>query len=110
MVFVLNELHVFNPDEEESNDLEALKCLTKKYNKVLRLFYSTYGGKLRPNSLGLFDELAEKNSLMQVADAWKLLKDYRLDEFITIRETQYLVQKINAQNKKPYGDTNLLDF
>lgn len=47
---------------------------------------------------------------MQVASAWKLFKDFELDEFITIRETQYLVQKINTHNKKSYYDTSMLDF
>lgn len=82
----------------------------KKYNKILKLFYSAYGGKLTPNSLSLFDELAQKNNLMQVANVWKLFKHYRLDEFMTIREAQYLVQKVNALKKKTYGDNSLLDF
>lgn len=29
---------------------------------------------------------------------------------MTIREAQYLIQKINNQKKKPYNDTSLLDF
>lgn len=47
---------------------------------------------------------------MQVATVWKLFKDYELDEFMSIREAQYLIQKINTQKKKPYYDTSLLDF
>lgn len=82
----------------------------KKYNKVLKIFYSNYGGKLRPNSISLFDEMAEKQSLMTVANVWKLFKDFELDQFMTIREAQYLVQKINSQKKKSYYDTSLLDF
>jgi hypothetical protein len=82
----------------------------KKHNKVLKVFYANYGGKLRPNSISLFEELAEKQSLMQVANVWRLFKDYELDEFMTIREAQYLVQKINTQKKKSYCDMNLLDF
>lgn len=29
---------------------------------------------------------------------------------MTIRQAQYLVQKINSQKKKSYYDTSLLDF
>jgi hypothetical protein len=29
---------------------------------------------------------------------------------MTVREAQYLVQKINAQTKKSYNDMSLLDF
>ena len=48
----------------------------KKYNRVLKVFYSNYGGKLRPKSISLFDELAEKQNLMTVANVWKLFKDF----------------------------------
>lgn len=48
----------------------------KKYNRVLKVFYSNYGGKLRPNSINYFDEIAEKQSLMTVANVWKLFKDF----------------------------------
>lgn len=57
----------------------------KKYNKVLKFFYSNYGGKLRPSSITLFDQIAEKQSLMTVANVWKLFKDFQLDAFLTIR-------------------------
>ena len=39
-----------------------------------------------------------------------MFKDFELDEFMTIREAQYLAQKINAMKKKSYHDTSLLDF
>ena len=49
-------------------------------------------------------------SLMQLASVWKMFKDFELDEFMTIRETQYLVQKITTQKKKSYHDTSMLDY
>ena len=82
----------------------------KKYNKVLKILYSNYSGRLKPNSISCFDEMGEKLGLMQTASFWKIFKDFELDEFMTIREAQYLVQKINTIKKKSYHDTSLLDF
>ena len=47
---------------------------------------------------------------MQSANVWKLLKDHKLDEFITVNEVQYLVQKINAHLKKDFRDSSILDY
>ncbi len=82
----------------------------KKYNKVIKILYSNYSGKLKTNSISCFDEMGEKLSLMQIASCWKMFKDFELDEFMTIREAQYLAQKINTIKKKSYHDTSLLDF
>ena len=82
----------------------------KKHNKVLKILYTNYSGKLKTNSVSCFDEMGEKLSLMQIASLWKMFKDFKLDEFMAIREAQYLVQKINTIKKKSYYDTSLLDF
>ena len=82
----------------------------KKHSKVLKILYSNYSGKLKPNLISLFDEMGEKLSLMQLASVWKMFKDFELDEFMTIRETQHLVQKITTQKKKSYHDTSMLDY
>lgn len=47
---------------------------------------------------------------MQSANVWKLLRDHNLDLFITVKEVQHTVQKINAHLKKEYKDSSLLDF
>lgn len=47
---------------------------------------------------------------MQSANVWKLLKDHRLDEYISVNEVQYLVQKINAHLKKDFRDSSILDY
>lgn len=46
---------------------------------------------------------------MQSANAWKLLRDHGLDEYISVNEVQYLVQRINGHFKKQYRDSSLLD-
>lgn len=47
---------------------------------------------------------------MQSANVWKLLKDHYLDQHITVNEMQFLVQKINANLKKEYRDSSILDY
>jgi hypothetical protein len=47
---------------------------------------------------------------MQSANVWKLLRDHRLDESITVNEVQFIVQRINAHFKKDYRDSSLLDY
>lgn len=37
---------------------------------------------------------------MQSANVWKLLRDHELDNYITVKEVQYIVQNINAHLKK----------
>lgn len=55
-VYQLSSLHIFNPAQEETNDFEGLKYVLKKYNKVLKVFYTQYGGKLKSNVTGLPEE------------------------------------------------------
>jgi hypothetical protein len=47
---------------------------------------------------------------MRSANVWKLLRDHKLDEGITINEVQFIVQRINAHFKKEYRDSSLLDY
>lgn len=81
----------------------------KKYHRVLLVYFNTYAGTFRTNNALLFDKLDEKKQLMQLANVWKLLKDHYLDEFITIKEVQRIVQKLNAANKT-FKDSLLIDF
>lgn len=74
------------------------------------MYYHNYGGKLRPNTIKLFDDISHTANLMQSANVWKLLRDHNLDLFITVKEVQHTVQRINAHLKKEYKDSSLLDF
>lgn len=76
----------------------------------MRVFYSNYGGKLKVSPTGLIEEQTEKQFLLHLSNVWKLLKDYQLDEFMTIKEAQFMVHKLNTIKRKGYNDTNLLDF
>eukprot|EP00919_Chromeraceae_sp_WS-2016_P028599 GHVR01067663.1.p1 GENE.GHVR01067663.1~~GHVR01067663.1.p1 ORF type:complete len:130 (-),score=12.02 GHVR01067663.1:782-1171(-) len=47
---------------------------------------------------------------MQTANVWKLCKDHTLNEFVSIREVQSLVYKVNNRLKNELKDSSLLDF
>jgi len=76
----------------------------------LKVYYHNYGGKLRPNTIPLFDDISQTAYLMQSANVWKMLRDHDLDLFISVKEAHFTIQKINAHLKKDYKDSSLLDF
>ena len=78
-------IQFFDVKSQEERDIKGMNYIMKKYNKIIKLYYNIYGGRLRPNAVKLFEQLSEKNSLMQSANVWKLLKDHTLDEFITVK-------------------------
>ena len=84
--------------------------MMKKFTKLFRVCYHENGGKLRPNTLKLFEDVSHTGNMMQAANVWKWLRDNDLDLFITVKEVQHVVQKTNAHLKKDYQDYSLLDF
>ncbi len=103
-------IQFFDPKSEQDRDIKGMNYIMKKYSKIIKLYYNVYGGRLRPNNVKLFEELSEKNSLMQSANVWKLLKDHTLDEFITVKQVNYIIQKVNAILKKQFADSLHLDL
>ncbi len=57
----------------------------KKYQRVLKLYYSIYSGYHRPMTVKSFDIFADQNNLLYSTALWKLLKDNTLDEFINVK-------------------------
>ena len=55
----------------------------KKYQKVLKLYYNTYQGTFRVGAHKTFDEIGERFSLLEAASTWKILKDHRLEAYIS---------------------------
>jgi hypothetical protein len=87
-----------------------MQILIKKYAPVLKVYYHNYGGKLRPNTIPLFDDISQTAYLMQSANVWKLLRDHDLDLFISVKEVHFTIQRINGHLKKDYKDSSLLDY
>lgn len=76
----------------------------------MKLYYNIYSGHIKPKNLDSFDQIAQKVNLMYSAHLWKFLKDHTLDEFITVREVQYLSKKINHNLEKKFDDSTALDY
>jgi hypothetical protein len=72
-------LPFYDPENEDERDVKAIQYLMKKYAKIFKVYYNNYGGKLRPNTVKLFDDISERGNLMQTANVWKLLRDHFLD-------------------------------
>ena len=74
--------------------------MIKKYGKLLKVYYHNYGGKLRPNTLKLFEDVSHIANMMNTANISKMMRDNNLDLFISVKEIQHTVQKINTHLKK----------
>jgi hypothetical protein len=74
-----NYLPFYNPNFEEERDIKSILHLLKKYSKILKVYYNLYGGRLRPVTLKLFEDISDRNHLMQSSNVWKLLRDHGLD-------------------------------
>lgn len=72
----------------------------KKYQRILKVLYSNYSGHHKPKKLDNFIEIAEKYHLLTSSSLWKLLKEHCLDEYLTVREVNFLCKKININLKK----------
>lgn len=106
----LIHLLYYEPDDEEERDNKGLEYSIKKYQRVLRVYYNVYSGFQKPKTLDLFDKIAEKGNYIYAKAIWKLLKDHSLDEFISVKEVQYLIKKINTKLDKRFDDMSCLDY
>lgn len=82
----------------------------KKYQRVLKVYYGNYSGHLKPKKLDNFTEIANHYSLMTSSGLWKLLKDHSLDDYLSVRECQFLCKRINIKLKKDFQDMTCLDY
>lgn len=82
----------------------------KKYQRVFKVLYGNYSGHHKPKKLDNFTEIAQQYHLLTSAGSWKLLKDHNLDEYITVKEVQYLIKRLNIRLKKEFQDMTCLDY
>ena len=79
------DLPFYDAENEEERDIRALNYLMKKYQRVLKVYYSIYSGYIKPKSIKIFDDMAGQSHLLYSPALWKLLKDHTLDEFINVK-------------------------
>ena len=56
----------------------------KRYNKIIKLIFNQYTNSKKINAVKTFDEIIEKKQTIEAGAIWKLVRDYTLDEFITL--------------------------
>ena len=56
----------------------------KRYNKIIKLIFDQYTNSKIINAVKTFDEIIEKKQTIEAGAIWKLVRDYTLDEFITL--------------------------
>lgn len=82
----------------------------KKYNKVLKVYYSNYSGHHKPRKLDNFAEISDQYNMLYSKSVWKFLKDSSLDEFLKVKECQDICKNVNMKLKKSFQDPTGLDY
>ena len=66
----------------------------------MKVYYAAYSGFHKPQAIKLFDEIADQSHMLYSSALWKFIKDHALDEFINVKEMQFLCKRINKRLKK----------
>lgn len=98
----LPEIELFDFEEEEQRDVEAIKLLMKKYSKLWKFYFEKYANiGFSTKQIKNFDELNEKHSTINLAEALKLLKDHDFDKkYITKEEVAAIIRLVNFKKIK----------
>jgi hypothetical protein len=51
-------LPYYDPENEDERDVKALQFLMKKHARLFKVYFNNYGGKLRPNTVRLFEDIS----------------------------------------------------
>jgi hypothetical protein len=97
MIFEKHFLRIpyYTNETEEDRDMMAVERLLKSYQKVLKFIFNQYSGHKKGEIPQNFDEIAQKNVFVSSSGLYKFLKDFGFEDYVTLKEVQYLTQKIN---------------
>lgn len=74
---MIPQISLFDLDEEEDRDKEAVEMFMKKYAKLWKNLYYKYGNSgFSSKPISSFDQLGEKFQLINLPEIIKMLKDY----------------------------------
>lgn len=93
----LPEIVLYNFDEEEERDVEAVKIFTKKYSRLWRFLYNKYSNSMNYKKGADFDKLKQMYQEINIGEMRKMLDDYGFDKknYINKDEMQTLVKLVN---------------
>ena len=98
----LPEIELFDFEEEEQRDVEAIKIFMKKYSKLWKFYFEKYANAgFSTKNIKNFDQLNEKHNTINLAEALKLLKDHDFNKrYITKEEVAAIIRLVNFKKIK----------
>lgn len=93
----LPEIELFDFEEEEQRDVDAIKIFMKKYSKLWRFYFNKYANMCYSGKhIRNFDMLNEKLNTINVAELTKLLKEHDFDKrYLTKEELAAIIRLVN---------------
>lgn len=93
----LPEIELFDFEEEEERDVDAIKIFMKKYAKLWKFFFDKYANMcFSGKHIRNFDQLNDKLNTINLAELIKLLKDHDLGkEYMTREELTAIIRLVN---------------
>jgi hypothetical protein len=81
------EIELFDFQEEEQRDVEAIKIFMKKYSKLWKFYFNKYANiGFSAKEIRNFDMLNDKHNTINLAELLKLLKDHDFDKRYMTKE------------------------
>lgn len=107
----LPEIELFDFEEEEQREVEAIKIFMKKYSKLWRFYFNKYANMcFSAKSIKNFDQLNDKHNTINLAELLKLMKDHDFDKrYITIEELGAIIRLVNFK-KINKSDLTAMDY
>ena len=93
----LPEIELFDFEEEEERDVDAIKIFMKKYSKLWRFYFNKYANMcFSGKHIRNFDQLNAKHNTINLAELIKLLHDHDLGkEYLTKEELSAIIRLVN---------------
>ena len=91
------EIELFDFQEEEQRDVEAIKIFMKKYSKLWKFYFNKYANiGFSAKEIRNFDMLNDKHNTINLAELLKLLKDHDFDKrYMTKEEWAAILRLVN---------------
>lgn len=107
----LPEIELFDFEEEEQRDVEAIKIFMKKYSKLWRFYFGKYANMcFSTKIIKNFDQLNDKHNTINLAELLKFLKDHDFDKrYITKEEVAAILRLVNFK-KINKSDLTAMDY
>ena len=93
----LPEIELFDFEEEEERDVDAIKIFMKKYSKLWRFYFNKYANMgFSGKNIRSFDQLNAKHNTINLAELIRFLHDHDLGKkYLTKEELSAIIRLVN---------------